>query len=114
MIRQLLNLGLIVIPTTIPIGAIAGAPELALKKARAVGQASAAMCLVNNGKLSEQDSLNLLLSQMKKAGISSVLPWLKTKEGTKAIQIASTYFESDCQTIDDPKGMTRAIMHYVL
>ncbi|MDB4616760.1 hypothetical protein OAE23_01510 [Synechococcus sp. AH-551-E11] len=114
MIRQLLILGLIVIPASIPQGALAGAPPLAMKKARAVGQASSMICLVNAGKISEEDSLDLMLNNLKKAGIYSVLPWMKTAEGTEAIQVAYQYVRSDCKGFTDADAMVKAIMPYVL
>ncbi|MDC0277609.1 hypothetical protein OAK87_01395 [bacterium] len=114
MIRQLLTIGLIVIPTTIPIGAIAGAPELAKKKMRAIGQASSMICFVKAGKISEEDSLKLMLNNLKKAGIYSVLPWMKTEEGTEAIQVAYQYVRPDCKGFTDQDALVKAIMPYVL
>ncbi len=114
MIRQLLTIGLVVIPTTFPIGAIAGLPQLAKNKLRAIGQSSSMMCFVRTGKISEEDSLNLMLSNLKKAGIYSVLPWMKTAEGTEAIQIAYQYVRSDCKGFTDEDAMVKAIMPYIL
>ena len=114
MIRQLLTIGLVVIPTSVPIGVLAAAPPLVLKKARAVGQASSMICFVKAGKISEEDSLNLMLNNLKKAGIYSVLPWMKTAEGTEAIQVAYQYVRSDCKGFTDEDAMVKAIMPYVL
>jgi hypothetical protein len=114
MIRQLFTIGLVVIPTMIPIAALAGAPPLALKKARAVGQASAMICFVKAGKISEEDSLKLMLNNLKKAGIGSVFPWMKTAEGTEAIQVAYQYVRSDCKGFINQDAMVKAIMPYIL
>ena len=115
MIRQLLTIGLVVIPTTIPIGAQAGAaPDLAKKKMRAIGQASSMICFVKAGKISEEDSLKLMLNNLKKAGIESVLPWMKTAEGTEAIQVAYQYVRSDCKGFTDQDALVKAMMPYVL
>ena len=114
MIKQLLTIGLVVIPTTFPVGVLAGAPALAKKKMRAIGQASSMICFVKAGKISEEDSLKLMLNNLKKAGIESVLPWMKTAEGTEAIQVAYQYVRSDCKGFTDADAMVKAIMPYVL
>ena len=114
MIRQLLTIGLVIIPTTFPIGAQAGLPQLAKNKLRAIGQASSMMCFVRAGRISEVDSLNLMLNNLKKAGIYSVLPWMKTAGGTEAIQVAYQYVRSDCKGFTDQDAMVKAIMPYVL
>ncbi len=114
MIRQLVTLGLVVIPTMIPIEVLAGAPPLALNKASAVGIASTTLCLAKAGKISEEDSLNLMLMNLKKAGIYSVLPWMKTAEGTEAIQVAYQYLRPDCKGFTDKEALGKALLPYVL
>ena len=114
MIKQLFTIGLVIIPTIIPTGALAGVKELALKKAEAVGQAATAKCLVKNGEFSEEDSNKILSLAMQEKDLYSMMPWLKTKQGIKAVQVASTYLSSDCQDIEDPEGFANAVMFYLL
>jgi hypothetical protein len=97
----------------IPTGALAGDQEVAMKKGTAVSQAAAAMCMVKNGEISEEDSNKFLSLAMQELGIFSVMPWLKTKQGIEAVQVASTYLSSDCQNFEDPEGFAKAVMPYL-
>ncbi len=115
MIKQLLTVGLVVIPTMIPIGAIAGIPPTyAQNKLRAIGQASLMMCFVSKGKLSEAESLTIMMKNLKNAGIDYLYPWLETAEAKKAVQVARKFLRSDCQGVNDEDAMTKALMPYVL
>ena len=83
------------------------------KRARAVGIAASLACFTNKGRLTEDQSLNRLIYSLKKDNIYGTLSYLKSINGTKAIQITSGYLNSDCSSIINNKQYLKKVIPYI-
>ena len=79
------------------------------KRARAVGIAASLACFANKGRLTEDQSLNRLVYSLRRDDIYGMLRFLKSANGTKAIQVTAKYLKSDCTSLSNIEQYGREI-----
>ena len=83
------------------------------KRARAVGIAASLACFTNKGRLTEDQSLNRLIYSLKRDDIYGTLNYLKSVNGTKAIQLAARYLKSDCASMRNINQYLEEVVPYI-
>ena len=83
------------------------------KRARAVGIAASLACFTNKGRLTEDQSLSRLIFSLKRDNIYGTLSYLKSANGTKAIQITTRYLNSDCASMKNKDQYLRDAIPYI-
>ena len=83
------------------------------KRARAVGVAASLACFTNKGRLTEDQSLNRLIYSLKRDDIYGTLSYLKSINGTKAIQITARYLNGDCTSMKNNNQYLKEIVPYI-
>ena len=83
------------------------------KRARAVGIAASLACFTKKGRLTEDQSLSRLIYSLKRDEIYGTMSYLKSANGTKAIQISTRYLNSDCASMKNKNQYLRDVIPYI-
>ena len=79
------------------------------KRARIAAQAGSMACMVDIGRVTEDQGYKLLNQNIRKANLADVAGWLMSPKGTYAIEIVRSHMNSTCTGISDQKALMKTL-----